>query len=103
MRNYLSHDGESGALRLVMTDYYAGQHEATAYTVVNGDGRPLRNRADMDGAPVFGRPGDWYVKAPAGGRIHVATVAGERSATERTPCPRAENKRRKCTLCAAQN
>lgn len=99
MRTYLSHDSETGRLRLVMADYWEGQHEATAYTVVNSDGRPLRNRADMDGAAVYGEAGGWYVKAPHGGRIPVATLAGERSATERTPCPRAENKRRKCTLC----
>ncbi len=99
MQTFLHHDEASGELRLVMTDFYNGQHERTEYHVVNSDGRPLRNRAELDGQPVYGRPGGWYVK-PMGREVRVNTLPGERAETTRTPCPKAENRRRKCALCA---
>jgi len=101
VKTFLRHDAGSGELHLVMADYWDGQHEETAYTVVNGDGMPLRGRADMDGVTVLGSAGDWYVKAPAGGRIPVRTQAGQRSGTVRIGCQRATNPRRKCAICAA--
>jgi hypothetical protein len=84
-----------------MGGYWEGRHEEAVFHVANSDGQPLRGRADMDGVQVLGEPGGWYVKAPAGpGRIPVRTVAGERSPTVKTECPRAVNRRRKCALCA---
>ena len=107
MRTFLSHNTESGVLQLIMTDYYRGQHERTAYTVVNGDNLPLRNRPDMDGATVYGSAltrdlSGWHVKAPGGGRIPVRTMPDERAETERTPCPRYLGKSRKCETCTAE-
>ena len=99
MRTFLSHDEASGELRLVMTDLWDGQHERTEYHVVNSDGKPLRNRGELDGQQVYGRAGDWYVK-PTGREVRVNTDPGERAATVRTACPKAENRRRKCALCA---
>jgi hypothetical protein len=96
---FLSHDEATGQLKLIITDYWAGMHERTAFTVVNSDGRPLRQRADLDGTIVHGRAGDFHIAGPHGARIPVHTMAGETSETERTPCPKATNRRRKCSLC----
>lgn len=98
MRTFLSHDTASGELRLVMTDLWDGQHERNEYTVINSDGKPLRRGSEYDGLQVYGRPGEWYVK-PAGREIRVNTLPGQQSETTRTPCPKAENRRRKCALC----
>ena len=99
MRTFLSHDEASAKLKLVMTDLWDGQHERTEFTVVNSDGTPIRRMAKLDGLQVYGRAGEWYVK-PLGHEVRVNTLPGERAATTRTPCPKAENRRRKCTLCA---
>ena len=103
MANYLQRDSDSGQLMLVMADYWQGQHERTAYDVVGADGDPIRRRPELDGSAVHGSAhSGWYVKTPHGAQVPVWTLPGQRATTERTPCPRAENKRRKCTLCAAQ-
>ncbi len=99
MQTFLSHDAATGELWLVVADYWEGQHERTAYHVVNSDGTPIRRMAELDGLQVYGRAGEWYVK-PLGHEVRVNTLPGERAATTRTPCPKAENRRRKCTLCA---
>jgi len=99
MRTFLSHDEASGTLRLVMTDLYDGQHERTEFHVVNEDGTPVRRMADLDGQQVYGRAGLWYIK-PLGREVRVNTLPGERAETVRTPCPKVENRRRKCALCA---
>ncbi len=102
MRSYLQHDSETGRLLLVIVDYWKGQHERTEFHVVGESGRPVRGQAHLDGLPAYhDAAGTWWVRM-GGGRppVPFAVKAGERSETERTPCPRAENKRRKCTLCA---
>ena len=99
MRTFLQHDEASGELRLVMTDLWEGQHERTEFRVVNSDGTPLRRGKEFDGLQVYGRAGAWYVK-PLGHEVRVNTAIGERAVTTQTPCPKAENRRRKCTLCA---
>ena len=99
MRTFLHHDEASGELRLVMTDLWDGQHERTEFRVVNSDGTPIHRMAELDGQPVHGRAGEWYIK-PLGREIRVTTLPGERAETTRTPCRKAENRRRKCALCA---
>jgi hypothetical protein len=105
MRTYLEHDGETGRLMLVMADYWDGQHERTAFTVAGPSGNPVRGREDLDGLaarPSGMHDGIYYVyPLPATGRpLEVRTVAGERSACVKTPCPKATNARRKCALCS---
>ena len=104
MRTFLEHDSETGRLMLVMADYWDGQHERTVYTVAGPSGNPVRGRDDLDGLdarPSGMRDGTYYVyPMPAMGRpLEVRTLAGERSETKRTACPRADNRRRKCILC----
>ena len=99
MRTFLQHDEASGELRLVMADLWDGQHERTEYHVVNSDGTPYRRGAEFDGLQVYGHAGSWYVK-PMGREVRVNTLPGERAETVKTPCPKAENRRRKCQLCA---
>lgn len=102
MHVFLEHDADTGALRLVMADYYAGSHERTAYDVVNADGAPIRRRAELDGSPVYGSAhAGWYIRTPHGQEIPVWTRPGQLSETLRTVCPRAENRRRKCAACVA--
>ena len=98
MRTFLSHDEASGELRLVMADYWGGQHERTEYHVVNSYGAPLPNRAELDGMQVFCRAGEWYIK-PHGREVRVNTLPGERAVTVKTACLKAGNRRRKCALC----
>jgi hypothetical protein len=99
MDTFLSYDTESGELMLVMADLWDGQHERTEYHVVNSDGAPLRRGAEFDGLQVYGNAGAWYIK-PLGREVRVNTLPGEHAATVKTPCPKAENRRRKCALCA---
>lgn len=102
MHVFLEHDADAGGLRLIMADYYAGQHERTAFDVVNADGAPVRRRPELDGAPVYGSAhAGWFIRAPHGGQIPVWTRAGQRAETLRTVCPRADNRRRRCAACAA--
>jgi hypothetical protein len=98
MRTYLRHDAGARELRLVMTDYYNGQHERTEYTVVNSDDEPIRRMAELDGLRVHGG----MVTMPSGARVPVRTMPGQRSATQRTDCPKAANRRRKCSLCTTE-
>ena len=103
MANYLQQDSTSGRLMLVMADYWEGQHERTAYDVVSADGEPIRRRPELDGTTVYGSAHTgWYVRTSHGAHVPVWTLPGQQAVTVRTACPRAENKRRKCTLCAAQ-
>jgi hypothetical protein len=103
MRQFLSYEAESGALLLVFTDLYAGQHERTEFVVVNTDGSPVRRGQDYDGLDVYGNgAGGHYVKiGPARREVPVRT-SGESATTFKTPCRRAASKsgRAKCTLCA---
>ena len=99
MQTYLRQDSETRHLMLVMTDYYNGQHERTEFTVVNPDNEPVTTRADLNGLRVHGS----YVRMPgSGAEVPVRTMPGERAETQRTECPRATNKRRKCNLCATE-
>jgi hypothetical protein len=99
MKTFLSYDETSGKLRLVMTDLWEGQHERTEFRVVNSDGTPLRRGAELNGQQVYGRAGEWYIK-PLGHEVRVNTDPSERAVTTKTPCPKAESRRRKCALCA---
>ncbi len=104
MQTYLRQDSETRHLMLVMTDYYNGQHERTEFTMVNLDNEPITTRGDLDGLRVH-RDGldSHYVRMPgSGARASFRTMPGERAETQRTECPRATNKRRKCNLCATE-
>lgn len=105
MRTFLQHDTDAGLLYLVMADYYSGQHERTAYTVINDDGTPVRRGAEFDGLAAYREPSGIYRtrRSSSAGWMYFRTMAGERSATERTPCPRATNRRRKCAICASED
>jgi hypothetical protein len=110
MRKFLSHDSETGELRLVYTDLWDGQHERTEYRVTDmRGGSPLRGNAfrELDGREVTGTAPDLYL--PPRGRTlstdFVPRVWTEPTAiglTVKTPCPKAVNPRRKCALCAAE-
>ena len=101
MRTFLHHDEASGELRLVYTDLWDGQHERTEY-LVTGDrgGDVVRNRPDLDGAPVFGTVPGLYIKDAHGCPVAVWTQEAATALTVKTPCPRASSRRRKCELCA---
>ncbi len=103
MRQFLSYEAESGALLLVLTDLWNGQHERTEFVVVNDDGSPVRRGQEFSGLPVHRGPDNrHYVKVgPAGREVRVRT-SGESATTFKTPCRRAASKsgRAKCTLCA---
>ena len=102
MRRFLSYDSESGKLRLVFTDLYAGQHERTEYTVVNDDGSPVRRGQEFDGLPVFSA-GYHYVKVgPARREVPVRTYGA--AETVKTPCRRFASKsgRARCALCSQE-
>ena len=102
MRQFLSHDAESGELRLVFTDLWDGQHERTEFAVVNEDGSPIRRGQEFDGLPVYGNgAGGHYVKlGPMGREVPVRTY-GSTATTVKTPCRRLASKsgRAKCALC----
>ena len=105
MRKQLRHDQETGELRLVYTDLWDGMHERTEYRVMSDrvDGRPVRGRADLDGTPVMGTAPDLCIRNPSGfGQTPVWTEPVATGPTDKTPCPRAANARRKCELCAEE-
>ncbi len=96
-------DAETREMRLVYTDLWDGQHEHTEYRVMSDrtGGHVLRNLPDYDGAQVYGQAPDLYVKrGPWGERtVPVWTEPVAVGPTVKTPCPRASNARRKCSLC----
>ncbi len=104
MRTFLSHDKASGELRLVMTDLWEGQHERTEFRVIRDDGSVMRNRPELDGKHVHEDRGAFYphyVKVGEfGGRQGFRSEDRAVDLTSKTACPRAENRRRKCALCA---
>lgn len=104
MRKYLSHDAESGKLRLVYDDYWQGNHERTEYMVMDAraGGDPVRHRADLDGTPVHGLVPSLYIKGPHGQQALIWAEEVPLGPVVKTPCPRASNARRKCSLCADQ-
>jgi hypothetical protein len=104
MRTFLSHDEASGELRLVMTDLWDGQHERTEFRVVRDDGSVMRNRPELDGKQAHEDRGayyPWYIQVgDMGGRSRFRTEDRAVDLTAKVPCPKAENRRRKCALCA---
>lgn len=98
----LVHDAETGELRLRYSDLWQGNHEVTEYRVMDAreGGRTVRKRADLDGRQVLGIAPDLYIRDQWGYVTHIWTDnAPVRS--DKTPCPRASNARRKCGQCAA--
>jgi hypothetical protein len=108
MRKFLSHDLESGELRLVFADLWDGQHERTEYTVVNSDGSRMRNRPELDGVTVWQDTGPegfrWYVLGATSNHHRYISTEGT-AETVRTPCRRlaSPSGRAKCALCAADS
>lgn len=105
MRKYLRHDTASGELRLVYDDLWRGEHERTEYRVMSDrvDGTPVRRRADLDGREVHGQAPDLYLPNRVPGAIAHIPVWTEPvpvGPTDKIPCPRATNARRKCARCA---
>jgi len=102
MDKRLEHDAATGQLLLVYTDLWDGQHERTAYRVTGErSGRPLRGSqwAEYDGRPVFGTLPGLYVRNGDGSHTAVWTEETATGPTEKTPCRKAGNARRKCALC----
>ncbi len=107
MRRWLEADADGG-LRVICADYHEGVHYRDEFRVVGDDGRPLRAARLPD---VAGRAvtqawelggSAFYIRLALGGspvRVNVEPAAV--GFTAATPCPRAENRRRKCKLCAA--
>jgi hypothetical protein len=97
MHTFLSHDSETGELRLVYTDLWRGQHERTEYRVTaTRGGDVVRNRPDLDGWLVRGNVPGLYIRKHVDMPVWAQEVpVGE---TVKTPCPRAANARRKCSL-----
>lgn len=98
-----------GALHLVITDLYDGQHERDDFRVTGSDGTPLRASA-FPGAVGLAVEHQWgpvtveyYARLGGfGNRTRIYIQAEATGPTERTPCPRAVNPRRKCTICKQQ-
>ena len=101
MRTFLSHDEASGELRLVMTDLWNGQHERTEFRVINDDGTTVRRGQEFDGLTAHRFGSVWQTRrnstAPWMSFSVEQRATGE---TVKVPCRKAENRRRKCTLCA---
>lgn len=102
MHTFLQHDTDSGELRLVMTDLWNGQHERTEFRVIDSEGRPVRKGQDYNGLTAYRDSfGGHYVKVgPMRREVRLTTEQRAIGETAKTPCPKAENKRRKCALCA---
>jgi hypothetical protein len=118
MRRFLHIDETTRELRLVMVDLWDGKHERTEFRVIDSDGRPLRGESrwrHLDGAPVdsvrIGQ-GLRYYCAPSSNRPPSLAWESDRvyfdveesavGPTEKTPCARAQNRRRRCDLCRAE-
>jgi len=110
MRNFLHIDEGTRELRMVMTDLSGEQHERTEFRVLGSDGRVLR------GVEAWGHLDGRHVEYD--GRFYLAPERHEFGATfrrtyidlqepalgvtEKTTCPRATNRRRRCDICRAE-
>jgi hypothetical protein len=110
MRRWLAADPGTGQVHVVFGDSHDGVHERTEYRALDDDGRPvMASRVpEVIGLPVHHQWG------PSGSLLYVLTggalksrrnitVESAPAATGRTACPRAENRRRKCVVCAADD
>ncbi len=101
MRTFLHHDSDSGELRLVMTDYWEGQHERTEFRVINDDGTTVRRGQEFDGLAAYRFGSVWQARRnSAAPWITFSVQPRAIGETVKTPCPKAANRRRKCALCA---
>ena len=101
MHTFLHHDEASGELRLVMTDLWDGQHERTEFRVTGDDGRPVRRGQDFDGLPAHRFGNVWQTRRTSAAPWMSFSVQDRAvDVTSKTPCAKAENRRRKCALCA---
>lgn len=107
-RRWIEADADGG-LRVVVTDYYDGTHSRDEFRATDEEGVPLRAARLPD---VAGRPVEHQWEAagsalyiplerPFAGRVRVHTETYAVGPTQTTPCPKAENRRRKCPLCDA--
>lgn len=101
MRTFLHHDSDSGELRLVMTDLWNGQHERTEFRVINDDGTTVRRGQEFDGLTAHRFGNVWQTRRnSAAPWMSFSVQQSAVDVTSKTPCPKAANRRRKCTLCA---
>jgi hypothetical protein len=105
MRWSLRHDEATGELRLVAIDYWAGKHEHREWRTLRDDGSIVKHRKDLDGRPVYSDgPGNGFYITYNDGTSYAPRGYIKSQDTpvvdESTPCRRAENRRRKCPLCA---
>ena len=107
MNRTLRYDEETRELRVVLTDYWKGEHMHYEYRVVGDDGQPLRGERHRgwDGRQVgwnharyYVEPNREYFGQPA---IYFDTEQ-KPVVAEETACPRWTNRRRRCDVCRAE-
>lgn len=100
MRKTLVMDADTREMRVRYHDTWNGNHEVTEYRVTDvRGGDAVHNLPDYAGLPVLGTVPGLYIR-PVYTEIPVYTQETAVGPTVKTPCPKATNRRRKCTLCA---
>jgi hypothetical protein len=118
MRRFLHIDEETRELHMVVFDLWDGKHERTAFRVIDADRRPLRGEArwsHLDGEPVVTDHSGHRIRhyctpralvhpaiANVSDRVYFDVEDCAVGPTEKTPCPRSKNRRRRCDICRAE-
>ncbi len=107
MRRFLHIDEETRELRLVITELADGHHERTEFRVLGSDGRVLRGMeawGHLDGRRVEydGRFHLLPERHEHGTTTYLDLQEPAMGVTEKVRCPRADNRRRRCDLCRAE-
>lgn len=105
MNRTIRYDEETRELRLVLTDYWKGEHEHMEYRVVDDEGVPLRGsrHEHWHGRQVYWDGERYYVK-PDGlysARVVSFTTEQRPVVANKVACPRYTNRRRRCDACRA--
>ena len=102
MRRQLRFDPETCELRLVLTDYYRGQHERLEYRLIDSDGSVLRGHrvSYWDGRRVGWDHSRHFVEAERSWEQRVYFDSELLPVvSEKTACPAYRNLRKACALC----
>jgi hypothetical protein len=111
MRRFLHIDEATGEVRLIMTDFYAGEHTRVEFRVTGSDGvalRGLEQWSHLEGrAVVHDRGLDRYYlpRRSVEQEVYLAIQDRAVGAFKRMPCGLAGKGRRKsrCLLCEADS
>ncbi len=106
MNRSLRYDEEASELRLVLTDYWQGEHEHMEYRVIDDEAIPLRGsrHEHWNGQAVY-RDGARYYLKPDGlysARVVSFTTEERPVVADKVDCPRLTNRRKRCKVCVAE-